>query len=950
MQKILPPQAPAFRSRSRRTISRGTAAALLLAGLGTCFRTPAAPTAGVYSEDFETGIPPKWTGAVPLLTGLPRGSHRAVAAIPGKNLVSPDAWVHGWFPIEKGEYINYWARMDNPRWYQFFIFCKAPGPKARDMALYEAKPPVPKDPGWHLVSLPLNAFTGTMGPHKGKHPAPGQVCWRYFWAFQKRDLGFAVDRIWVTRGAPAREQPPPPVSAAAGTAEPGPATWAFQPRRDRFDPRALLDLRDLNEKTAGEHGWVRTDAAGNFVRGDGRRIRWWAVNTAVARSRHFQPRPRWSKRPPDLDHFARWLAKRGVNMVRCHAHLNPDLKAHPHARITDVNLEECDWIWRTVAAMKKQGIYTTVSPYWANTMQSNDKLWGTDWQGRHHGLLFFDETLQNAYRHWLKVLFTTPVPELGGHTLAQEPALAIFQIQNEDSLLFWTVNGLKGGPRKRLGRRFAAWVRKKYGTFDRAFAAWHGQRLPGDRPKEGILDLVNIWFMTRDARRKKQPDTPRCHDQVQFFTETMRAFNRSIADYVHRQLHCPVLIAPGNWKTADTVLLNDAERYSYTAGDVLAVNRYFGGMHQGRFRGWAVVRGDRFRSDSVLSNNPLGFPLNLKQVAGYPMLVTESSWVFPNEFAAEGPFLVAVYGALTDFDGYYWFAAGTDEWTPPRSANGYMPSMAKWICLTPDMAGLFPAAALAYRRGYIAAAPPAVVEYRPLPDLWRLRTPRISEESGFDPNRDKGAAAGGGPGRSAIDPFAFFVGPVRTVFAPGKTRVVDLARYIRPVPGGRRVRSITGEVELDTGQGWCTVNAAKVQGVAAHFAKRRRFVLRDVRIECRNAFGSILAVSLDDRPLRSSHRVLLQVGMPCRPSGWKTRPGAAPGVEVVLDYGHAPWRIVRAAGTFEIANPALTRARALDADGMPKHPLPLRSGPNGTRTIPLPDDALYVLLDAPGAP
>ncbi len=923
--------------------------ACVVSGGGARAAAPEQRPPVVYAEDFEQGVPPKWKGAMELSVGLPAGSKRAVAAVPGENLTSADAWVKGYFTIEEDLYFNFWARFDNPSWYQFFIFCKAPGGAAEDMALYEAKPPVPKGTGWHLVSLPLSAFTGTMGPHKGKKPAPGQVCWRYFWAFQKRDLGFAVDKFWVTRGSAATTGPPPvdKKAAAAEDRPHGPATWAFQPARDTFRPEALLDLRSLNERVAGEHGWVRKDRAGDFMRGDGKPIRFWAVNTGVGREKPFRPRPRWSKRPPDLDHFARWLAKRGVNMVRCHAHLNPDLKKHPKAAITSVNRAECDWIWRTVAAMKKQGIYTTVSPYWANSMQSSDKLWGTDWGGRHHGLLFFDKTLQAAYRQWLKVLFTTPVPELGGRTLAEEPALAVFQIQNEDSLLFWTVNNLKGGPRERLGRRFAAWVRKKYGSIEKAYAAWNNQRLEGDRPGQGVLDFVNVWHMTRDARAKKQPDTPRCHDQVEFWTETMRAFNREIADYIHSTLRCPVLINPGNWKTADTVLLNDAERYSYTGGDVLAVNRYFGGSHDGRFRGWAVVRGDRYRSDSVLTNRPLGFPLNLKQVVGYPMLVTESSWVFPSEFAAEGPFLVAVYGALTGFDGYFWFAAGTDEWTPPQSANGYMPSMAKWICLTPDMAGLFPAAALAFRRGYIRTGAPVVTEYRPPDDLWRLRTPRISEESGFDPNRDAAGSAGGGPGRSPIDPFAFFVGPVRTVYGSGRTKVVDLDKYIRSVPNGRHVRSITGEIELNTGEGWCTVDAPKVQGVAAHFRKRRRFELRDVSIDCGNAFGSVLVISLDDQPLGASRRVLVQVGMPCRPTGWRTRPGAGPGVKVILDYGRAPWRIVQPDVRLRIANSALTRVRVLDPNGMPVRSAPLQPGARpGVRTLTFPRDALYVILDA----
>ena len=42
------------------------------------------------------------------------------------------------------------------------------------------------------------------------------------------------------------------------------ATWAFTPKPDTFEATALLDLRYLNEKVAGESGFVSTDKSGQF--------------------------------------------------------------------------------------------------------------------------------------------------------------------------------------------------------------------------------------------------------------------------------------------------------------------------------------------------------------------------------------------------------------------------------------------------------------------------------------------------------------------------------------------------------------------------------------------------------------------------------------------------------------------------------------------------------------
>ena len=63
--------------------------------------------------------------------------------------------------------------------------------------------------------------------------------------------------------------------------------------------------------------------------------------------------------------------------------------------------------------------------------------------------------MQEIYKAWVKQFLTTPDP-YNGTTLAQEPAVAIFEIQNEDSLFFWSFDPAKcgQGPRKILEKKF----------------------------------------------------------------------------------------------------------------------------------------------------------------------------------------------------------------------------------------------------------------------------------------------------------------------------------------------------------------------------------------------------------------------------------------------------------------------------------------------------------------
>ncbi|HJW12961.1 MAG TPA: hypothetical protein VJ598_14295, partial [Albitalea sp.] len=466
----------------------------------------------------------------------------------------------------------------------------------------------------------------------------------------------AVLAIALVGGAAWFASPATPPAAAPSEA----STWRFQPPPDEFRADAWLDLRSLNEKVAGETGFVHLDANGGFVRGDGQPIRFWAVNSDVAR-RPFVATPLGPASAPDLARHARFLAKRGVNMVRQHRQLSPNLATHPNAAITDIDEAERDAIWRMVAAMRKEGIYSTISPYWAVPMKFA-KDWGIAGGADQSalGLLFFDPTLQAAYKVWLKKLLAETNPYTG-IALAQDASVAIIQIQNEDSLLFWSATNIKGPQRQALETRFGSFLARKHGSIAKAVAAWSGDHAAGDAPAAGRVALLPVWELTQVRSGGR---AARLTDQTEFFARTMFEFNRSIVDYLRHDIGARQLVNAGNWRTASAERLNDAERWSYTAGEVDAVNHYTGGVHQGPNEGWAIVDGDKFTSDSVLLN-PRESPLNLRQTAGRPMLVTEGAWVMPNAFAAEGPFLVAAYSSLSGIAGYYWFDTEDEGFTPP---------------------------------------------------------------------------------------------------------------------------------------------------------------------------------------------------------------------------------------------------------------------------------------------
>ena len=748
-----------------------------------------------------------------------------------------------------------------------------------------------------------------------------------------------ANAVAFTPGPQVRQASSQPQQAkGTGTESAKRAMWSFVHARDSFRTDALLDLRELNEPIAGQNGFIRlSDDRNGFVRGDGTPVRFWGVNYALLRNQDLK----------ELGHSARFLAKRGVNIIRFGAG-----NAHSHAKnpeLTDADPKHIEQTWRTVAAMKKEGIYTTINPYWVADLKHVPESWGIEgWPQNQSptGLLFFNAQLQTGYKAWLKALLVPRNPYTGV-SLAQDPALAMILLQNEDSLLFWSEQAIKGKQLELLGKQFAEWAKLKYGTLEAALREWSGGGMPEDAPARGVLGIQIVWQFTqsRSGGVKKRLD-----DQLQFFAETMYRFNKEIARYLREELGCKQLIIAGNWKTADSVRLNDAERWSYTAGDVLAVNHYYALPHLGPDRGWRINKGDRFQNLSVLFN-PGAFPIAVKQVAGYPMLVTETHWVPPVGYQSEAPFLTAAYQSLAGVDAALWSATGEVEWSDQDNGAWDSASRAKWAIATPMILGQFPAAALLFRRGDVSLGRPAVLEHRTLKQLWERVPPVIAEESGFDPNRDQGDTAKQSQIAGVVQPLAFLVGPVEVVYGsdPAKTSVVDLNRYIDREK--KLVRSVTGELVWDYGRGLCTLDTPRSQGATGLLKSFGPIRLRDVTIDSGNSYATVLIVSLDDQPLARTSRALVQIGTRARPTGW-TDHAVTFSVEgsrekitgrQIDDIGRMPWIIDGTKVTIGVRNRNLVLATLLDINGNPKRRLNVHQV-DETVEVELPTEAMYVVL------
>jgi hypothetical protein len=718
-------------------------------------------------------------------------------------------------------------------------------------------------------------------------------------------------------------------------------SWALTLSTDSFGSDCALDLRGLNEPQSGATGFVRLSPDGNsFVRGDGESIRFWIVGTDAH-----------SFAPEEMDRHARWLAKLGVNMARLHVTV---CERSEGAEITAVDEALIDGVFRFIKSAKDNGIYVLISPFYAHFDAPQS------WQlpgGKvdMEGLLFIDERLQDAYRHWTRELYTRINPYTG-LAIKDDPTVAILQIHNEDSLLFWTAQRLPDPYRQVLADRFTAWLTRKYGSTAAAIAAW-GDGWKGSDPlddfEHGRVACLRIYDLTLDG---EGAHARRLNDTAQFLAEFQREFYVSMGSFLRDELGCKQLLNATNWRTANDSKLKALERYSYQALDVDAENEYVGSdyQHQGDNANYRIDPGHFLVNESVLSK-PLEMCTNFRQEQGHPFILTETAWKNPNRYQSEGAFLVAAYQSLTGIDGVAWFSCQTPGYEAdplkPFWRVGDQFATHKWNHCYPAMMAGFPANALLYRRGYLAQADPVVRDVRTLEEIFSRQPPRIDDNEAYGDQRDvPELQAGWQGGPRQVNRAAFLVGPVVTHCGGNAddSLFADLSRWFDPDAG--TIRSATGQLLWDYRKQLCTMDAPKAQGITG-FLRRNggRFELSDVVIESDNDYATINVVSLDERPIADSEKVLVQTVTVNRLSGYQTRPASftvgdgdkayeVEGEQIVR-IGTPPMRIANTLVSVTVNNPGLSLAVVLDIHGYPRQTLEIRGG-----RVTLPKDAIYVVL------
>lgn len=676
--------------------------------------------------------------------------------------------------------------------------------------------------------------------------------------------------------------------AAADEATADKNWFAFEPVND-VGPSAI-GLEDWIEAPAGKRGPVKM-VGDHFEFADGTRVKFWGVNNGNG---NFQAPDDGSSPAAAFERAAKHYRKYGVNCVRMHKFAENQWGVFGDSVLEFVP-EKMDRFDQYLHQMKKHGVYFGFSHVFHLQVPEGDRDRLADYDeikkiGSTTGMKFARD-IQDLHIAQTVALLNHKNP-FTGLRYADDPALAFVEMHNEDNL-YWPI------VQERVNRTttykrifcemFSAWLKAKYGLHKRLADAW-GEEAIGAFPKfvedehldrRNIYPLANcfsiLWELeNRPALRRRMLDT------AQFLYETQVDFYRRYEMAIRDTGYRGPLVG-SCWQAGHGITHYGNLHSDYLVG-IIDRHNYWGN------------RPDKGLGQSMLAEPGSGLlGTGLQHVADRPFAFSEWISVFPNEWAAEGPPIIAAYGmGLQGWDASYEFFSGHPGFSETLGRT--------WNVQQPSQIGLYPALARMVYRGDVKEAP--VVSKR------NVHMPSFQKSD--DPGFDERVIQDGD--------YKVFTGGFQPAMAVGRT-VVDFVdepattESFDPSPhrDGDTLHSITKQLAWTSAgdRGYFTIDTPGTKGVIG-FARKEPFDLSPVTITPDNLFAIILVSATEpDSAIADSRSLLITVMARSKNSGMRFDEA---GVKVV-DRGHAPILLEPVRAKIHIERQEKSIVHILDHDG-----------------------------------
>lgn len=309
---------------------------------------------------------------------------------------------------------------------------------------------------------------------------------------------------------------------------------------EQFMDAGMLDFSYLHGAPAGKKGFVFAGTDGHFYFEDGSRARFWGIN--IAKESVFQTDAK-------IDSAVEAISRAGFNLVRIHhidgvGGLLPEDRAANPERIDARALDRVDyWIGR----LKDAGIYVYLDLLDFRTFFEQERVTNAAELGRAaKPYAVFDNHLIELQQQYVRHLLIEHTNPYTGLTYAEDPAVAMIEICDENGLYFsrdeW--GELVDPYGSDLRRRFNNWLRDRYGTTANLAEAWTD--FEGNRGLLSDEDLTEgtVWlfpearFPGRFASGQGESarlQRGRAADRRLFIDEIHREYLRRMKTYLRRR-------------------------------------------------------------------------------------------------------------------------------------------------------------------------------------------------------------------------------------------------------------------------------------------------------------------------------------------------------------------------------------------------------------------------------
>jgi hypothetical protein len=676
---------------------------------------------------------------------------------------------------------------------------------------------------------------------------------------------------------------------------------------DNSTESGIIGMDHWLDAPAGKHGWLNISGSG-FEFKDGTPIRFWGVNHVGTGC---------GPEKEEADRRVAWYAKMGVNAIRMIAFsrrgfINPQNSTE----LTPEGWKRLDYYW---SKLKEKGIYFGWSPIDqdlvdndSNRVIAYEEL-KKNRQGRTKYLVNFAPDLQRIKFDLATYLLNHKNPHTGLR-YADDPTLIYYDMHNEDNIFWLKPDTLESVPtyKKMFCQQYSRWLKDKYGTQENLEKAWgtngmdmFPQYMTGENLYEENIYPIS-WFPYFSPESINNSSSPRrMLDNAAFLYETQREYQLRFAQIIRSTGYKGPLVG-SCWQAGQGVIHYYNLHTDYLTGIIDRHNYFAARPHR--------IEPGPFPDKTMLAWPGSGlFSSGLHAVKGRPFVLSEWISKMPNEWIAEGPAIIGVYGmGFQGWDASYHFNAGNAGFTNTMGTpvNVYNTNNITQI-------GQFPALArMIYRND--------VQEGQLLPNR-NVHIPSLKEgKIGFvESLRQQGDIKQLG-GDVPIEALA--LGRLELEFTDEylPTVLPDWSQWT----ANRVVKSNTGQLEWDYSQndrGFFTVNTDGTRAVVG-FTGGKEFKLGDISIQTDNPFAIIYITSLEkNRTIAGSDSLLVTTIARARNTGMRYKYTED---ETILEsVGDAPLLVEPVHAEITFRNSKFSKATALDHDGrMTEKTIPVRKG------------------------